>query len=239
MDLSTPAEFHPFTATHAVTVVVASAITLVLLVLGVLGREKPLGTIVHRCWLGFVLVVQVVNIVFFATPPRLDPATSLPLHICDLAGIIAVLDLMTRHRVLMAMMLYWGVGLSLQGFVLPVVREGPETFRFFLFFASHLSIVATGLYDVVVRQFRPTWRDCAIAFTITITYLVIILPINIMTGWNYGYVANPAPPAANPAAFLGAWPLRVLWMTLLVLAGFALITWLCRDRSRLNAPPTP
>jgi hypothetical integral membrane protein (TIGR02206 family) len=236
---ATLTQFRPFTLTHAAAVLVCGAITIALIFLGMRGRNKPLGVHVHRAWLMCVLLIQIINIVYFALPAQLDPATSLPLHICDLAGIVAIADLACRRggilsRLLMTMMVYWGVGLSVQGFVIPVIRDGPDTFRFYLFFASHLSIVATGLYDVFVRQFRPQWRDGVVAYTVTVIYVAVILPLNMLTGWNYGYVADPPPPAANPTAFLGPWPLRVLWMAAMGAAGYVVLT-LVLGRPRTHA----
>lgn len=216
--------FQPFSALHFA---ILAGYTLITVALAVVGRkwrgtlrEQPL----HRAWAACVVLVQVVNIIYWATPPNLEPRSSLPLHICDIAGIAAVLAMVTRARVWRTILYYWGLGLSTQAFLTPVITDGPDTFRFHLFFASHLTIVATAVYDLVVREYRPAWRDFWVISGVLAAWGAVVLPLNIATGWNYGYIGNTRPQQPTLIDRLGAWPLRLVWMILLVEGTFLIMT---------------
>ncbi len=204
-----------------------AAAALLLIFLGRYGRRREsleIGQIVHFLWLGFVTIVQMTNVVFWCVPPQLDPSSSLPLHICDIVGLITIISLATEARWARVLVLYWGIGLSSQAFITPVITDGPDTMRFHMFFLSHFTIVATGLYDLLVRRFRPTWFDCAMAVVYTVLYGGVVLPIDLLAHWNYGYIGNITP--TNPTLIdrLGEWPIRLVWMFVIVVSGFLLLT---------------
>lgn len=222
------AAFKPFSSTHAL---VAGGHGLAMLLLVLLGRAwqgKEAGQSLHILWTAFVACVQLVNMVFWSTPPRLDLGDSLPLHICDLAGLVAVVALVSEARWARILMFYWGIGLSTQAFVTPVITDAPDTMRFQLFFLSHLTIVATPIYDVFVRGFRPTWRDLALAIMLTLAYGGVVTPLNMLLGWNYGYTGPSTPGSPTVLDAMGAWPLRLLSMLGIVLALFAALTALAK-----------
>jgi len=220
-----PATFTPFSAAHAIVFIACAGAMLALITLGLRARPSPPAALrVHRAWLAIVAAVQVANLVYFALPRNLNPGTSLPLHICDLAGLVAFFALATPLRVLRAVLYYWGLGLSTQAFVTPTVDTGPDTFKFYLFFASHVTIVASALYDVVVLRFRPTWRDYGLITLVSLIYLALILPFDLALGFNYGYVGDTRPERPTLIDRLGPWPLRLLWMFLISQALFAALT---------------
>lgn len=232
--------FQPFSPLHFAILAGYALVTVVLAVVGLkwrgTAREQPL----HRAWTACVILVQVVNILYWATPPNLEPRSSLPLHICDIAGITAVLAMMMRARVWRTVLYYWGLGLSTQAFLTPVITDGPDTFRFHLFFASHLTIVATAVYDLVVRGYRPVWRDLFVITGVLAVWIAAVLPLNIITGWNYGYIGNTKPLQPTLIDRLGPWPLRLVWMFLLAEGAFLVMTavWWRPGRARAASTAT-
>jgi hypothetical protein len=52
------------------------------------------------------------------------------------------------------------------------------------FWAAHTMAVAVPLYDVLARDFRPTWHDFAGACVGAAAYVAVVLPIDLATGWN-------------------------------------------------------
>lgn len=229
--------FTPFSPVHFAVLTGYAIITLTLVVLGMKWRATPTGKHIHRAWAAFVVLVQAVNIIYWATPPNLDPGTSLPLHICDLAGIAAVLVMTTNARMWRTVLYYWGLGLSTQAFLTPVITDGPETFRFHLFFASHLTIVATAVYDLAVRRFRPTWKDLLTITGVMLTWVALVLPLDIIMHWNYGYLGNTKPLQPTLIDRLGPWPFRLVWMFLIAASAFTLMTlvwW--RDKHQSQDP---
>lgn len=75
----------------------------------------------------------------------------------------------------------------------------------------------------VVSNGCPTWADFRLSVFAGLAYLAIVLAINIMLGFNYGYVGNAQPGEAPIIDFLGPWPQRVGVMAILVIGVMALL----------------
>lgn len=215
--------FSAFTPLHAVTFLAFLAATAVVIAIGLGARRRGVEDHWRRTlgWAG--LLFFVVHQWYWFTPPRLDLADSLPLHICDLNGLVAPLALLTRVRWLRATLYFWGIGLTLQGLVQPVASvTGPDTPRFWFFFVSHGVIVGFALYDVVVGRYRAVWRDVVLMLLISLAYFAVVIPIDVVTGWNYGFLGKQdAQPGFIKA--LGAWPGRVIRLFGIGAATFVLL----------------
>jgi hypothetical integral membrane protein (TIGR02206 family) len=110
---------------------------------------------------------------------------------------------------------FWGFSLSTQALLTPDLVSGPGTLAFWIFWVMHVLIVGGAVYILVVRGYRPTWRDCLFAIGMAWVWLILIFTLNWVTGYNYGYVGNAKPSQPTLIDYLGPWPLRVLWMGLL------------------------
>lgn len=163
---------------------------------------------------------------------------SLPLHFCDISGLIAAAALIFPDRRLVTLLYFWGVGLSSTAFIVPVVTDGPAHLVFWTFWLSHLIIVGGAVFFVLAEGYTPGFRDLLFALAVTTAYVLLLLVLNIAVGTNYGYVGRES----EPTAFLGNWPFPRL--PLLFLGGALLETaaWLpfgimARRRTRLAARP--
>lgn len=171
------------------------------------------------------LVLIVAFTAWWLMPARFDRIVSLPLHVCDLAGVVAAVALWTdRHR-WRVILHYWGLGLCTQGIITPALREGPDDPGFWLFWASHFLIIGAALYDVFARGFRPRWRDYGFAAAVTIGYLLVMLPVDILFDLNYGYLGQSKPDHPSIIEALGPWPGRVMLIVIAVAVVFFLMTW--------------
>ena len=61
----------------------------------------------------------------------------------------------------------------------------------------------------------------------TLGWMALVIPINVIFDLNYGYLGSfvPNPDVPTLVDYLGPWPLRILWMSLLVIFMFTLL-WL-------------
>lgn len=173
-------------------------------------------------WLGLIIVV--VNQTAELLPARFQLNRSLPLHLCDVAGLIAPLAILTHHRVLRSMLYYWGIGLSTQAVFTPELQEGPIQFNFWVFWIPHAMIVVLAVYDLVVFRYRPGWKDYFIALATLAVFVAIIFPVNLWLGVNYVYVGRGMPGQTSVIDFLGPWPQRVLILVLGVILLLAMLT---------------
>ena len=222
--------FAPFTLTHAATVAVCAGITAALCIAGRDPRREPE---VRRLWVCGIVLLQIVNIIYFASKTPLDLSVALPLHVCDLMGWVAAWSLSTNRRVVRASLVFIGLVLCSNAFATPILSEGPATFRFWLFFGSHLQIIGSGIYEMVVRGYRPTARDAANVFAVLVAYAAVMVPLNLATGWNYGYVGQGKPGTPTIVDVLGNWPGRLLVMAVIVVGTFAAFTLLVNAAAKV------
>jgi hypothetical integral membrane protein (TIGR02206 family) len=189
------ATFRPFSPTHAaVLLVFATTVAALVMLRRGLGREHPdraarldrrLGVVAILVWL-FATFVQFL-------PRHYDRTTSLPLQLCDFTIFAVPLALLTSWRPARAITYFWGIGLSTQGLITPDLEGGPATTRFWYFWAPHFVIVGGALYDLLARRYRPSWRDWTTAIVAGLIYVALILPFDLLTELNYGYVGRTAP----------------------------------------------
>lgn len=157
-------------------------------------------------------------------------ASNLPLQACDLAGILAPLALWRRTRLLLGVLYFWGVGFSVQAILTPDLAEGPAQAEFWMFWVPHANLTGAACYALVVERFRPGWRECLQAYGLAVLYLVFILPFDLVTGFNYGYVGPQTLEQPTLLDALGPWPWRIAGMMAVALTGFVLLLlpWLPR-----------
>lgn len=156
-------------------------------------------------------------------PPQHNPLATWPLQLCHWAAAIAALSLTSTRRLYRALAYFWGLALSTQALITPNLREGPALWPFWFFWATHAIAVAVPIYDVLARRFRPTWRDYGVACAAAAAYVAIVLPIDLATGWNYGFVGPSTPGVPSIVDFLGPWPLRLAWIALIAAGAMALL----------------
>lgn len=203
------------------------------------GKEYPLRV----GWLLFVLAWQCWSVIYYMLPGVYDPPVSLPLQVCDLVPWVGMVALLTQHPLFRAVLFFWGIGLSTQAFFTPVLVEGYGEWRYWLFWVGHTQIVGSAVYDLAVLRFRPGWKDFGLGLFFTIGYAAFISAINIPNGWNYGYIGDGRPDQPTIIDRLGPWPLRVLWVGLIVAVLFGVMTGAARLCVRLaaarNGPAAP
>ena len=150
-------------------------------------------------------------------PSVYQPSWSLPLHLCDVTILAVPIALGTCWRPARAVAYFWGIGLSSQGLFTPDLLDGPARLGFWLFWANHFAVVGGAIYDVAARGYRPAWKDFGVAVGLGAAYVAVILPFDILTGLNYGYLGRTAPGQPTLVDVLGPWPGRVA-----VMAGLAI-----------------
>jgi hypothetical integral membrane protein (TIGR02206 family) len=226
--------FAPYGWLHAVALLVC----IVLIAMPTfLGRRSSKETeLMLRRTLAALAVVYWIAYAIWWNWRSPDPRAGLPLHICDINGLLGPLALLTGWRWARATLYFWTAALTSQAFIQPALSAGPASLVFWAFWTAHTLIVACAVYDVVVLGFRPSWRDLARALAASAVYVVLILPLDVWLGANYGFVGNPADPKEVPPFIdaLGPWPQRAIVLCALAPFGFAvvLLPWLIAGASR-------
>lgn len=192
-------------------------------------RGTPRERALRRVMCQLVWVTALANIVWYALPMNFAWEKALPLQVCDLAALCAGVALGPGWRWSRTVLFFWGLLLSSQGLLTPTLEVGPAHARFWLFWSLHFAIVGSALYDLAALGYRPRWPDLRLAWGVSLGYGALVSAINIPFGFNYGYIGPSKPGAPTIIDALGAWPMRVVWLAMIVLglqalawAGFAL-----------------
>ncbi len=162
-------------------------------------------------------------LVYNLVPPTL--AGSVPLQLTDLATVVAAYALWTRRQWAYALTYYWGLVLSVQALISPVLR-GPDFphYRFLAFYAIHMLVVWAAIYLTWGRGMRPGWRDYRLAVVATSVWAVVTAVFNRIADTNYGFT-NYKPQTASVLDVLGPWPVYIVSTAAVVCLVWALMTW--------------
>ena len=187
--------------------------------------ERAVGYAYLAWWIG--------GFVFLRLGPLYDPATTYPLQMCHWCAAAAALVLVTAHPMLRAFVYFCGLALCTQAVITPSLVEGPAQFPFWFFWTAHGMIIGVAIYDVAARGYRPGWRDFAYACVAAVFYVLVVLPVDLVTGWNYGFVGPGRPDVPSIVDLLGPWPQRLA--AIVGMAGATmfvlLVPWLVIRRS--------
>lgn len=220
-------EFQPFSLFHLLATGLCVAFMIGLVMLGRRWHGTPREPRLRWSWAAFIAASQVFALIWWFLPGQLDWGRSLPLHVCDIAVLSALLAMVFPKRWLFVLLYFWGIGLSTQAFFTPILQFGWAYVYFWLFWIGHTIIVGSAIYAVVVLGFRPQWRDFGLAVAASLGYLAVVFPLNAIFGFNYGFVGPTEPENPTIVDHLGPWPLRVVWISLLALLALflAFIPW--------------
>jgi hypothetical integral membrane protein (TIGR02206 family) len=166
--------------------------------------------------------IYLAVLVFSFIPPS---RWSLPLQLTDLATTAGAYALWSQRHWAFALTYYWGLVLSVQALISPVLKspDFPD-YRFLAFWAIHLLVVWAAIYLTWGRGHRPTWRSYRIAVGVTLVWAVITLTFNSIAGTDYGFI-NRKPETPSLLDVMGPWPVYVVVATALILVVWALMTW--------------
>jgi hypothetical integral membrane protein (TIGR02206 family) len=168
----------------------------------------------------FTVPMQVLQLL----PGDYDLGSSLPLQLCDLAWVAAVVALWTRHWAATALVYYWGLTLTVQGILTPSLEELFPDPRYFMFWGMHFLTVWAAVYLTFGLRVPVTWRSYRVAVLGTAGWVAAVMLFNATTGTNYGYL-NRKPSVGTLLDLFGPWPGYVVVEVAVVAAVWALMTW--------------
>lgn len=217
--------FEPFSRCHALAAALCMLGAGVWIARGLRAGVPTSERRVRLAWVWGIVLWQAWTVTYWMLPHRFDVHKSLPLHLCDLAPWAAAWALTRESAWARALLYFWGIGLCTQAFITPVVTVGWSSWEFWFFWVQHTQIVGAAVYEIVVRGARPDRRALRLALILSYAYVAIMFLLNLALGTNYGYVGATRPDAPTVIDRLGAWPLRVVWLALIVHALFIALWW--------------
>ncbi len=190
-DITTQAEFTTYGTSHWVVLAVFATGAVALVWLGRRQTERQarrFGRVVGA----ITAAIYAAAFVNALIPP--DLRWSVPLHLTDLATVVTAYAMWSQRHWAYVLTYYWGLVLSVQALISPVLT-GPDfpNYQFLGFWSIHLLVVWAAIYLTWGRGMRPGWRSYRFVVVVTVTWVVVTMTFNSFAGSNYGFLnAKPA-----------------------------------------------
>lgn len=182
------------------------------------GRERKM-----RYSLAAILVLcEILLNVWNVNAGLYNMQDSLPLELCTISLYMCVLMLVLKSKSIFKMVYFTGIGGAIQALLTPVLYYNFPHVIFFEFFIAHMVIIASILYMIWVHKFRPTFKSIFSAMVFLNILVVIIYPINMLTGGNYMFLARK-PATASLLDMLGPHPWYLLSLEVVAVVLFMLL----------------
>ena len=139
----------------------------------------------------------------------LDWLDVLPLDFCDMAILIAIIALLTRHRSASEIVYFWALSGTLIAMLTPDVDRGFPDTRCLSFFALHGVVALSAVVLAFGAGVRPRPGADLRVFLLTNAYAAAIAVIDVVAHRNYLYLrAKPSQPSILDV--MGPWPWYIL-----------------------------
>lgn len=139
----------------------------------------------------------------------------LPLHMCNLTLIIAILSMLTKSQKLFQLTYFWCLG-ALFAVITPDIKYSfphPLTLSFYI---THFYLLFAAIYGILFFNFKPTFKGWVNAFITLNIFAFVIFFINKKLGTNYLYV-NSIPNFSSPLDYFGQWPYYIIVVEIIYL----------------------
>jgi hypothetical integral membrane protein (TIGR02206 family) len=221
-DITAQREFTAYGPSHWAVLAVFAAVAVALVWLG---RRQTDTQARLFCRVAGALTAAIYGAAFVYSlfPPGL--AWSVPLHLTDLATITAAYALWSQKPWAFALTYYWGLVLSVQALISPVLT-GPDFphLQFLGFFSIHLLVVWGAIYLTWGRGMRPGWRSFRFVVAATLVWVAVTMTFNSIAGTDYGFL-NGKPSTPSLLDLFGPWPAYLVVAGTLVVAVWVAMTW--------------
>jgi hypothetical integral membrane protein (TIGR02206 family) len=159
--------------------------------------------------LGVILLLSKILEPFFRLASFGSWREDLPLHLCDIGGILTGILLINRSYFLYEINYFWALGGTALAVLTPELRNGFPHVDFYFYFITHGLIIVGAIFATVVFNYRPTLKSIWRTFLVTVGYAAIIAPVNWLLGTNYLYLCGK-PTTRTLFDYLGPWPWYLL-----------------------------
>jgi len=162
-----------------------------------------------------------------------------PLHLCDLSILLAIVCLLTSHHAASEVLYFWALSGTLLAMLSPDLPYGFPHPAFLLFFGLHGLVVVSAVTMTAGLGLSPRPGAPRRVFLLTLAYAALVAGVNQAFGTNFLFLcAKPENPTLLD--YLGPWPLYLLACACIGLTAFYLLDLPFRAlRRRPTATPGP
>lgn len=210
--------FELFSIAHLTAI---GGLGLSILVLSLFRKAPPAPAKVERLFALSLLFMEVSYHAWMISSGRWMASQSLPLELCSISLMAAIVLLWTGNRHLIDFVFFAGIGGALQAMATPVLDIGFPHFRYFHFFYIHIGIILTALYFTWMKGYRPKFKGIMKTMLALNLLLPVIMAVNALTQGNYMFLREK-PVNGSLLDYLGPYPWYIL-----SLEGVAFIIFIC------------
>ncbi|WP_196493820.1 TIGR02206 family membrane protein [Ornithinibacillus caprae] len=194
--------FELFSLSHIIIIVTH---ILGIIILLVFVKKLPIKTIYIIRWgLFFLLIFSELSYQTWGIYNEAwNPREFLPLQLCSISGVIAILALLTQNQKLIQITFFIAIFPAFLAVITPELFHGFPHFRFWQFFIHHLVLSWAGIFLVVTNNVNISLKITLEIYTYLFVYAGIIgFLVNPLFNANFLFLAK-SPSANTPLEFLG------------------------------------
>ena len=205
-------EFHPFGLPHLTVIFLTIVLPFALAALVRRTRSTGLEKIIIEILSAVLILNYVVFLVFIRSHEIVDWRQMLPMQMCDWGMVVVIVAMWTGSQRWFEVAYFWGIGGTLQAVLTPNLRYGFPDWQFISFFTSHSGIIVGVVFLMLTCRYRPYPMSIVRVWLWSEFYFVVTLIVDLVTGFNYGFLLHK-PEAFSILSFLSdSWPLYLLQM---------------------------
>lgn len=145
----------------------------------------------------------------------------LPLHLCNLTLITAIIAMTSGNRLFLNLAYFWSAG-TVFALLTPEVKIHFPHLLNISFFATHFYLIFSAVYCTKAFNFKPTFESLMKAFKYVNFAFIIIFFINLALGTNYMFV-NYKPSFRSPLDYMGPWPYYIICLEIITFICFLIM----------------
>jgi hypothetical integral membrane protein (TIGR02206 family) len=217
--------FVPYGPSHWAALGVCVLGAVIVVGLGRRLRGSRAEVIFSRVFASVLAAYAVTMLVYRWWPGNFEVHIALPVHLSDLAWMVAVIALWTWAHWASALTYYWGLTLNPQAILTPALNSPDFPHIDFIdLWTQHLLVLWAALYLTWGRGTRVDWRSYRLTLVATVAWAVATFGLNSVLGTNYGFLSGK-PDNPSVLDLFGPWPWYLLVELLIIAAVWALMTW--------------
>lgn len=196
--------FTPFSASHLI--VLGAAILGIGLLIAFRKQFVKRTRLFHilRWTLFFLLILSEISYQYWTVSNGIwNFAGHVPLHLCGVASITAMIGLVTLRKSWIQISFFIGIVPAFLALVTPDMPYDFQHYRFWKFFVHHTAIPWACLFLALSKPEAITLRSVFKTFLLLVAYALLMgFLVNPLTGANYLYLSQ-LPDAVTPLSFFG------------------------------------
>ncbi|MCD5324003.1 MULTISPECIES: YwaF family protein [Pontibacillus] len=196
--------FQPLMTGHIVILTLfAAGILILLFSYRTLKRSSLYRNWIRWTLFSILLISEATYQLFAITNDIWSTREFVPLHLCGVASILAMIALVTQNKALIQFNFFIGIIPAFLALLTPELPNAFPHYRFLKFFSHHMAISWASLFLILTSPVTITFRSLLGTFGILNLYAVFVFFINREIGSNYLFLSR-APTADTPLDLLGS-----------------------------------